>query len=319
MSAPARPLIVRLRNWVGDVTLGVPTLQRLHDAGYALQLVGKGWAKDLLAGHGWPVHVQPRSLRDRVAQLRSLAREARRLDPGFDRRLNAVAFPYSFSSALDMRLAGLRAIGHAHEGRSLLLARSVPRPAQRHELEVYWHLGSALLGHDAALPERIGLRPSSQHHAQAQALLQSHGITAPFVVLCPFAGGTYAKQDKTWPDFADFAAHDLPPLGCPLVVCPGPGEEDEARRRFGGAAQMAGVGLGTYAALLSRAALMISNDTGPGHMAAAVGTQVLSVLGPSDPALWRAWGPSVTLLKGPAGWPTRAQAADAATRLLSCP
>ena len=316
MPAPVRPLIVRLRNWVGDVTLGVPTLQRLHDAGYALQLVGRRWAQDLLAGHGWPVHVQPATLRERVAQLRRLAQAARQIDPGFDRRINAVAFPYSFSSALDMRLAGLKAIGHAHEGRSLLLSRSVPRPAQRHELEVYWHLGSALLGQDAPLPERIGLQPSPEHHAQARALLQSHGITSPFIVLCPFAGGTYAKQDKTWPDFAEFAAQDLPPLGCPLVVCPGPGEEDEARQRFGVAAQMPGVGLGTYAALLSGATLMISNDTGPGHMAAAVGTRVLSVLGPSDPALWRAWGPTVTLLKGEAGWPTRAQVLDATGRAL---
>ena len=52
MPSPERPLIVRLRNWVGDVTLGLPTLQRLADEGYALQLVGKGWARDLLAGHG---------------------------------------------------------------------------------------------------------------------------------------------------------------------------------------------------------------------------------------------------------------------------
>ena len=82
----------------------------------------------------------------RVRLLRRMRRDAIAADPGFDRRINAVAFPYSFSSALDMRLAGLRAIGHAREARGWLLARSVPRPEQRHELEVYWHLGSALLG-----------------------------------------------------------------------------------------------------------------------------------------------------------------------------
>lgn len=317
MPDPERPLIVRLRNWVGDVTLGLPTLQRLHDAGHALQLIGKGWAKDLLAGHGWPVHVQPATLRERVALLRRLAGDARRADPGFDRRLNAVAFPYSFSSALEMRLAGLKAIGHAHEGRSLLLSRSVLRPRGRHELEVYWDLGSALLGSAAPLPARIGLQPSAQHQAQAQALLAAHRITPPFIVLCPFAGGTYSGQDKTWPAFAEFAAHDLPPLGCPLLVCPGPGEEDLARRDFAGATLLPGVSLGTYAALLQRAALMISNDTGPGHMAAAVGAPLLSVLGPSDPTLWGAWGPTVTLLKGAAGWPTREQALDAARRLLT--
>ena len=40
-----RPLIVRLRNWVGDVILGVPALQLLQSQGYELHLVGKGWAK----------------------------------------------------------------------------------------------------------------------------------------------------------------------------------------------------------------------------------------------------------------------------------
>ena len=63
MTTPNRPLIVRLRNWVGDVTLAVPMLQRLAAAGHDLQLVGKGWARDLLAGHGWPVQVLPKTLR----------------------------------------------------------------------------------------------------------------------------------------------------------------------------------------------------------------------------------------------------------------
>jgi heptosyltransferase II len=108
-----RPLIVRLRNWVGDVTLGLPLLQRLADAGYRLTLVGKPWARDLLAGHGWPVHVLPKTLADRVRLLRALRASALTQDAGFDKRINALALPYSFSCALDMRLAGLRALGHA--------------------------------------------------------------------------------------------------------------------------------------------------------------------------------------------------------------
>ena len=72
MPNPRRPLIVRLRNWVGDVTLGVPLLQRLADEGFDLQLVGKGWARELLAGHGWPVHVLPKTWQERVALLRRL-------------------------------------------------------------------------------------------------------------------------------------------------------------------------------------------------------------------------------------------------------
>ena len=72
MTRARRPLIVRLRNWVGDVILAVPMLQRLADAGFDLQLLGKGWASDLLAGHGWPVHTLPGTMRDRVQLLRRL-------------------------------------------------------------------------------------------------------------------------------------------------------------------------------------------------------------------------------------------------------
>ncbi len=64
--------------------------------------------------------------------------------------------------------------------------------------------------------------------------------------------------------------------------------------------------LGVYAALLARAAVMVSNDTGPAHMAAAVGAPLVSVMGPSDPALWRPRGPAerVQVLGGQGRWPT---------------
>ena len=310
MPSPPRPLIVRLRNWVGDVTLGVPTLQRLADEGHALQLLGRGWARELLSGHGWPVHVLAPTLRERVRQLRELARAARAADPAFDRRLNAVCFPYSFSSALEFRLAGLRALGHAYEGRSLLLARAAPRPRGVHELEVYWDLGNVLLGERKPPPATIGLRVSPRHRERADALRRAHAIEPGCIVVCPFAGGTWAKQDKTWPAFADFVARELPAFGRSIVVCPGPGEEAIAREAYAGARLLPGVDLGTYAALLQDAALMVSNDTGPGHIAAAVGTPLISVLGPSDPALWRAWGPSVRVLRGDGTWP----ATDAVVR-----
>ena len=318
--------MVRLRNWVGDVVLSVPTLQRLHDAGYALRLLGKGWAGDLLAGHGWPVQPLAATWRGRVAQLRALARDGAAADPGFARRVNALCLPYSLSSALEMRLAGLRALGHAHEGRSLLLARTLPRPRGRHELLVYWELGSALLGRQAPAPPAVGLRPGPRQREAALALQRAHGL-APggYVVLCPFAGGTWAHQDKTWPGFAACAAGPLAAraaaLGLRLVVCPGPGEEALARERFGAALCLERVPLGTYAALLQDAAAMVSNDTGPGHMAAAVGTPLVSVLGPSDPALWRAWGPGVQLVQGQGGtgghWPSAEQVDAAVARALA--
>lgn len=313
-----RPLIIRLRNWVGDVTLGVPTLQRLSDAGYSLRLVGKGWARDLLAGHGWPVEPLGRTWRDRVAQLRRLAAEARVQDPGFDRRLNAIAFPYSLSSALEMRLAGLRAVGHRHEGRGWLLHRALPRPAGVHEMATYWDLGSAVLQQPAPLPGQVRLAVAPAHQAQAQALAAQLGLRPGYVLICPFAGGTFEKLDKHWPGFPRWAAEVLPSLGRDVLICPGPGAEEAlAVQAYGGCTLARGVGLGTYAALLKDAALVVSNDTGPGHMAAAVGSPLLSVLGPTDPAQWGAVGPTVHVVQGPGrSWPAAQAVTEAARRLL---
>lgn len=309
---PSRPLIVRLRNWIGDVVLGVPMLQRLEGAGYDLTLLGKGWARDLLAGHGWTVEALPATASERRAQLRRLRRQARAADPGFDRRLNAVALPYSFSCALELRLAGLRAVGFRHEGRGWLLQRSLRRQPAVHEMETYWALGSALLDQNTPLPDRIGLRTTPQHEAQAATLRERLGLRPGYVLVCPFAGGTFDKLDKCWPAFPRLAAEVLPPLGRDVLICPGPGDEEQLAARDYGHCRIAhGVGLGAYAVLLRDAALVIANDTGPGHMAAAVGAPLLSVLGPTDPARWGAVGPTVQVLRGDGGaWPSLADVAE---------
>lgn len=313
-----RPLIVRLRNWVGDVTLGLPLLQRLAREGHELTLLGKGWARDLLAGQGWPVHVLPKTATERVRLLRSLRAQAVLRDASFGRRINALCLPDSFSSALEFRLAGLRALGHAWEGRSLLLGRALTRERGVHELQVYWALGNNLLGRPAPLPEHISLQPTAAQVAQAQALRAANGIERGCVVICPFAGGTWNQQDKTWPAFAEFVQRALPALGRTVVVCPGPGQEEQvARAQFPSARLLPGVDLGVFAALLQDASLMISNDTGPGHLAAAVGTPLVSVMGPSDPTLWHPWGPQVQVLGGNGTWPEMAAVVQAAKRALS--
>lgn len=306
-----RPLIVRLRNWVGDVLLGVPALHLLQAHGYQLQLVGKGWAPALLAGEAWPVHVRPGSLRERVAQLRTLKRQALAIDAGFARRENALVLPTSFSGALEMRLAGLAAVGYAQEARGMLLARAEPITYGGHALTSYWELACRFLRIDAATPACIELKTSPADQASADALLAAHGIRSGFIVICPFAGGQFEKQDKTWPAFAEFTRR-LVAGRRDVLSCPGPGEDDIIRNDHAGVRLLAGVGLGVYGGLLRRAALVVSNDTGPAHLAAAVGTPVLSVLGPTKPEQWAPWGPQVQVQRC---WPAWPSADDVAARV----
>ena len=96
-----RPLVVRIRNWVGDVVLGLPALQLLQSQGFQLHIVARGkWAPALLAGYDWPVLVQPSGLRNKVAQLRDLGRQCQALDPGFTQRENAFLLPVDRKSVV---------------------------------------------------------------------------------------------------------------------------------------------------------------------------------------------------------------------------
>jgi ADP-heptose:LPS heptosyltransferase len=293
---PSRPLIVRLRNWVGDVILGVPALKLLASHGYELQLVGKGWAAALLAGEAWPIHTRPAPWRASVAQLRALRREACALDAGFDERENALVLVTSFSGALEMRLAGLRAVGYAQEARGPLLARAEPITYGGHALIAYWELACRFLRIDAAPPQAIDLALAPADVGQADALLRQHGVAPGYVVICPFAGGAFEKLGKTWPHFAVFT-RALLSTGRQVIACPGPGEETLLREQHRGVLALEGVPLGVYAAILQRAALMVSNDTGPGHLAAAVGARVISVLGPTKPEQWAPWGPTASIVR----------------------
>lgn len=295
-----KPLIVRLRNWVGDVVLGIPLLRLLQSSGYQLHLVGKPWARHLLRGEGWAVETLAPTWRGRVAQLNQLKRACQQRDPGFNQQLNALVLPFSLSSALEMRLAGLRSVGYAYEGRSLLLSTSMPRQPGLHELEAYWQLARPFLPLGGALPappSAIGYAVAAQDVLAAQALRLAHRVEPPYTVLCPFAGGTFAKQPKTWPHFAALAQR-LVQQGKQVVLCPGPGENEEAHKQYPGCIVFEAVNLGTYAALLKDATMMISNDTGPGHLAAAVGVPTLSVLGPTLAQQWGAWGSNVTTAQG---------------------
>ena len=54
-----------------------------------------------------------------------------------------------------------------------------------------------------------------------------------FIVICPFASGQVAKQDKAWPAFADFS-RALLEGGRDIVACPVPGEERIVASRYVG-------------------------------------------------------------------------------------
>jgi heptosyltransferase-2 len=295
-------LIVRLRNYVGDVVLGLPSLRLLHARGYALQLFGKPWAASLLAAYPWPVVTRPPRFLHRVGSLRQMRRQALAVDPGFDRRENMLVFPNACSGALEAWFAGLHAVGNALDGRSPLLARA-EAPHWAHALEHAWGLTCRFLKIDLPAPARIQLATRSEDQRRADELLRRHGVGPGFVAICPFAGGVFEDQPKTWPAFPEFA-RALKAAGREVVCFPGPGEAAVAAARYPEVKAIANVDLGAYTGVLRRAAMVIANDTGPGHIAAAVGAPLVSVLGPTVPEQWAPWGPTVRIVRHWPRWPT---------------
>jgi heptosyltransferase-2 len=295
----ARPLIVRLRNFVGDTVLSLPALRLLEQHGYRLELVGKGWARGLLEAEGWPLHVRPAALRERVAQLRALRRRLREEDRGFDQRSNALLFPYAFSAALDARLAGLKAEGHAGDGRTWLMRRGHPRRAGRHALVEYWELACDFLGIEAQPPADIHMAVSEAQREQARALLAARGVEAGRFVLI-------------FPEFV----RGLKAAGRQAVIVPGPAEVQGAKELYPEAIRLDGVALGVYNAVLQQAGIVVANDTGPAHMAAGVGAKLVSVLGPTDPDRWAPWGSTVTVMRRWPEWPGAEEVISAVDQAL---
>lgn len=283
-------LIIRLPNWVGDVCMALPALQALEKSGAKLRLVGRGWAKDLLAGTGWPVETVPRGI---FAASRLYAQLPVK---------NVLLFPGSFSSALGARLAGKKVLGQAGDGRWILLWKSLP-PGTGHEIERSWHLAQQaaqrlrlnVSSFHGSIPDpHLPLSP--EHDQIAETLLPK----VPYIVLAPLATGTIKGCSKTWPHFSALAAHLAP--NHHLLACPGPGEEDAMRRVLPQAQILSGVKLGTYAALMRRASLVIANDSGPLHLAAAVGAKAIGLYGVSDPARYGARG--IVHLGNAQAWPS---------------
>jgi heptosyltransferase-1 len=134
-------------------------------------------------------------------------------------------------------------------------------------------------------------RPSSVPPCTRQVL----GIDpeAPFVLMNPGA----AWPNKRWPPerFATLARAVEARHGMKSAVLWGPGEETLAAqiaRASGGAAQMApATTLADVLALAREARLLVSGDTGPTHLAAAVGTPIVGLYGPTDPARNGPWHP----------------------------
>jgi heptosyltransferase-2 len=177
-----------------------------------------------------------------------------------------------------------------------------------HEVEAFWRLAAALVEAHGLAPApatiphaTLPLTPT--HQAAARAALAAAGVDGPFTVLCPLAVGLIDGRSKQWPSFP-LLCRGLVEQGEVVVACPGPGEEAACAAALPGARLLNGLGLGAYASVLAGARRVVANDSGPLHLAAAVGAPVLGVFGAGDPDRTRPWSPCGATVGDGRGWPT---------------
>jgi lipopolysaccharide heptosyltransferase I len=251
----SRLLVIRL-SALGDVIHTIPAVVGLRERFDAAWAVEAPYAElvELVAGvRAIPVSLKNWSLRN--------IREARRNVSGFD---VAIDFQGLIKSALLARASGARhRIGFAKE-----FIREKPAvwlmnhcrhvDATKHVVE--WNTQLAGL---EKVPEVDFGKFTTNYEPRTTN-----------IVLLPGAG----KRNKQWPHFRELASR----LGNDALAAWGPGEQELAEKT--GARMAPPTNLRELARLLRDAQLVIGGDTGPLHLAAALGTPVIGLYGPTNPA-----------------------------------
>jgi len=279
-----RRLAVLAPNWLGDAVMAEPAMRALHDTHPTLEIVAFGRAAPLSAWRGHPAFGDLVIADDRrLAGPWSVGRRIASIRPDAVLLLRG-----SFRSALTARCTGVPIrIGVDRDGRRLLLTHPVPRPDRDGRPRPTLHLYDALveaLGITVADP-RPRLHPTTDAVAAAAALLD--GLPRPIVGLVP--GGS--KLPKRWPPerFAELVARVGDRIGTAVLFGSpderpvldavmdahrdGPDIVDLTRR---------GLDLGNLTAAIGACDALVTNDTGPRHLAIAQDVPTVALFGPTD-------------------------------------
>lgn len=287
-------VVVRLPNWLGDVVMAVPALRELRrvlpDA--HLAVVARSGTADIFIDADFVDEVMVYD-RAGLASAWNQAREWRRRK--FDL---AVLFQNAFEAGAMAFLSRVPArIAYATDRRGALLTHPLPSPDwkdERHESFYYLNIVAELerLFYGTSSIEttepRFDLRVSEDRKRKAFDLLLEHGAraNAPLTLLCP---GSINSRAKRWPAERYAALADrLVESGTNVVLIGSPGESavtheicQHAQHQL---VELTGkTTVAEATALISIADVLITNDTGPAHIGAALNTPTLVVFGPTNP------------------------------------
>jgi heptosyltransferase-2 len=292
-------LLVVMPTWLGDCVMAMPTLRALrllYPQAHITALVGAA-VRPIMDANPWidrTVTLRGKSRGKPGPRSAGPIRLAARLAAGkFD---TAVILPNSFRSALVTAMAKIpRRVGYDRDGRGVLLtdrllARRtlegfVPVPTRDYYLGLARYLGSV----DPDPTMQLFTRP--EHDAKADELLRQGGFDTDRKLVLLNPGANYGDAKMWEPErFAEVADRCADELGAFIAVNGSPKERAILDRVIAATKtpildlSAAGMSLSLLKSIVKRASVMVTNDTGPRHIAAALGTPVVTIFGPTDPA-----------------------------------
>ena len=306
-----KKVVVRGTNWVGDAAMSVTALRELRrvlpDAQITLctkeNLAGLFEDADFLDD----VLIYRRE-KSTLKTVRGNARAWR--ERNFDL---AILFPNSFESALIAKLGKAKnRIGYKTDGRGLLLTHPLSVPEwknERHEVFYYLNIVAKLekqLYGKTGVFERepnISLNISEKRKKAARHFLKENKVdlSKKTIALCPGSTNSRAKRwgAEKYAELADLIGENA------NVVLVGAPDEMEVSTEVLQLAQIKPIlltgktTLSELTAILSLADLLVTNDTGPAHIAPAVGTKTVVIFGPTIPATTRPFSDLAEIVRKP--------------------
>ena len=296
-------ILVRATNWIGDAVMSLPALRALRARFPAarITLLAMPWVADLYGREPfcdelipWRAQRGARDLAEKWRVGRSLAEHR------FDL---AIVLPNSFDSALPAWLAGIpRRVGFDRDARGWLLtdriARIQPGDTPPHQSFYYLEL-LRRAGLIDALPTEVVIR------LEGAAVARERGRerlgSGRVVGVCP--GAAFGGAKRWAPErFAAAAAEIAERMGAGVLLFGSRDEVaicDEVNRHLGGAARsFAGATtLGEFVELLAACDVVLTNDSGPMHVASALGVPTVAVFGSTDPIATGPTGPLARVVR----------------------
>jgi heptosyltransferase-2 len=277
----AERIVVRAPNWLGDVVMSLAALRdiRRHFPKARIEMLAR---ESVSSVYGAVPEI------DAVRTSRGVREDGRALRGEFDL---ALLLPNSFGTALAPWLAGIpERWGYATDMRSLLLTRRtrVPKSVRGQSQVYYYRAMLAGVGIDTSAPPDAALRCPDEWRRRGAALTGG----SPTIALSP--GAAFGTAKRWLPERFAAAADALGRRRGASAVIVGTAKERPlgewiAERMTVPTRVLCGqTTLPELVGILAASQLLLTNDSGSMHVAAALGTPLVAVFGPTD---WRETSP----------------------------